>query len=153
MKRGENFDYIIDYNTSEITFTTLYAISSNLRITIEYQIADRNYTRFLTYDGAEYKSDKLKLGIKYFNESDSKNKTVHQDLSDEQKQILANAGDDKSKMVAPSEVPVAYAENKILYKKEIVNNKEIFVFSNDPNDALYQVSFTYVGEEQRRLFY
>jgi len=152
LKRGENFDYIIDYNTSEITFTTLYAISSNLRITIEYQIADRNYTRFLTYDGAEYKSDKLKLGIKYFNESDSKNKTVHQDLTDEQKQILADTGDDKSKMVAPSEVPVAYAENKILYKKEIVNNEEIFVFSNDPNDALYQVSFTYVGANNGDYF-
>ncbi len=148
LKRGENFDYTIDYNTSEIIFTTIYAINSNLRITIEYQIADRNYTRFLTFDGAEYKSDKLKIGIKYFNESDSKNKTVHQDLTDEQKQILANAGDDKTKMVAPSEISVAYAENKILYKKTIINNQEVFVFSNNPKDELYQVNFTYVGENR-----
>lgn len=148
LKRGENFDYTIDYNTSEITFTTIYAVNSNLRITVEYQIADRNYTRFLTYDGAEYQSDKLKVGVKYFNESDSKNKTVQQDLTDEQKQILADAGDDKTKMVAPSVVPAVYAENKILYKKEILNNEEVFVFSNDPNDDLYQVNFSYVGENK-----
>ena len=152
LKRGENFDYTIDYNTSEITFTTIYAVNSNLRITIEYQIADRNYTRFLTFDGAEYKSDKLKMAIKYFNESDSKNKTIHQDLTDEQKQILADAGDDKSKMIAPSGVPAVYAENKILYKKVIVNNEEVFVFSNDPNDELYQVSFTYIGENKGDYF-
>ena len=152
LKRGENFDYTIDYNTSEITFTTIYAVNSNLRITIEYQIADRNYTRFLTFDGAEYKSDKLKMAIKYFNESDSKNKTIHQDLTDEQKQILADAGDDKSKMIAPSGVPAVYAENKILYKKVIVNNEEVFVFSNDPNDELYQVNFIYIGENKGDYF-
>ncbi len=152
LKRGESFDYTIDYNTSEITFTTIYAISSNLRITIEYQIADRNYTRFLTYDGAEYKSEKLKLGIKYYNESDSKNKTVHQDLTDEQKQILANAGDNKLKMIAPSAIPSVYAENKILYKKTVVSNQEVYIFSNDPNEALYQVSFTYVGENNGDYF-
>lgn len=152
LKRGENFDYTIDYNTSEITFTTIYAVNSNLRITVEYQIADRNYTRFLTYDGASYKSDKLKIGIKYFNESDSKNKTVQQDLTDEQKQILAEAGDDKTKMVAPSAIPAVYAENKILYKKSIVNNQETFIYSTNPNDVLYQVSFSYVGENKGDYF-
>ncbi|MCF6223363.1 MAG: hypothetical protein L3J34_06500 [Flavobacteriaceae bacterium] len=150
LKRGENFDYIIDYNRAEITFTTIYTVTSNLRFTIEYQIADRNYTRFLTYDGAEFKSDKLKVGVKYYNESDSKNKTIQQDLSEEQKQILANAGDDQSKMIAPSAVPAIYADNKILYKKSTNNNNniEIFEYSINPNDDLYQVSFSYVGENR-----
>lgn len=152
LKRGENFDYIIDYNTAEITFTTLYAVSSNLRFTIEYQIADKNYTRFLTFDGVKFKSDKFKVGIQYYNETDAKNKTVQQDLTDEQKQILANAGDDRTKMVAPAAVPAVYSDNKILYKKVFINAGEVFEYSTNPEDALYQVSFTYVGENMGDYF-
>jgi hypothetical protein len=39
-----------------------------------------------------------------------------------------------------------YSENKILYKKVDLNGVEIFVFSNDPDDELYSVRFTLVGE-------
>jgi len=152
LKRGENFDYTVDYNTAEITFTTLYMVTSNLRFNMEYQIADRNYTRFLTFDGAEYNSDKLKIGVKYYNETDSKNKTVQQDLTGEQKQILANAGDDLSKMVAPSAVSSVYAENKILYKKFSNNNIEYFEYSTNSDDELYQVSFSYVGDNKGDYF-
>ena len=142
LKRGENFDYTIDYNTGEITFTTLYTVSSNLRFTIEYQLSERNYTRFLTYDGVRFQSDKLKVGIKYFNETDAKNSPVDQNLSDEQKQILAEAGNDKTKMIAPSAVEAAYSENRVLYRKVVTNGTEVFEYSNDPNESLYQVNFS-----------
>jgi len=146
LKRGENFDYIIDYNTGEITFTTIYSVTSNMRFVVEYQIAENNYTRFLTFDSAEFKSKKFDVGVKYYNETDSKNRPLQQDLTDDQKQILADAGDDKLKMISPSVIPENYSENKILYKKDTVNNKEIFVYSNDEADELYQVSFSYLGD-------
>ena len=148
LKRGEEFDYTIDYNTAEITFTTLYPVTANLRFTVEYQIAERNYVRFLTYDGVGYRSDRFSLGVKYYNETDSRNNPLDQDLSEEQKRILAGAGDDPSKMVAPSEIPAVFDENRILYRKEMLNGREIYVFSNDPNAELYQVSFSYAGELQ-----
>ena len=66
----------------------------------------------------------------------------------EQVQILANAGDDRAQMVAPSEVLEALNENRILYKKELIGGVEAFVFSNNPNDELYRVTFTLVGENQ-----
>lgn len=146
LKRGENFDYTIDYNTGEITFTTLYTVSANLRFTIEYQLSERNYTRFLTYDGVGFQTDKLKVGIKYFNETDVKNSPVDQNLSDDQKQILADAGNDKSKMIAPSAVEAIYSENRVLYRKAVIDGTEVFEYSNDPNETLYQVNFSYVGE-------
>lgn len=146
LRRGEDFDYTIDYNTAEITFTTLYPVTANLRLTVEYQIAERNYVRFLTYDGVGYSSDKFSMGVKYYNETDSKNNPQDQDLTEEQKQILSEAGNDPSKMVAPSEVPAVYEENRILYRKELRDGQDVYVFSNDPNEELYQVSFSYVGE-------
>lgn len=152
LKRGENFDYIIDYNKGEIIFTTLYPVNANMRFTIDFQIIENNYTRFITYDGAEINSDKLHVGVKYYNETDSKNKTLHQDLTEEQQQILANAGDDTSKMVSISAVPQIYDENKILYKKVIVNSIEKFVYSNNSDDDLYEVRFSYVGENKGNYF-
>src|SRR5690606_28987260 len=41
-----------------------------------------------------------------------------------------------------------YSPNKILYKKEIVNGVEVFVFSSEPEDELYNVRFTLVGKNK-----
>jgi hypothetical protein len=48
LKRGENNDYTIDYNAGEIVFTPLFTITE-MRIAIEYQFSDRNYTCFVTH--------------------------------------------------------------------------------------------------------
>ncbi len=148
LRRGENFDYTIDYNTAEITFTSLYTVTSNLRFTVEYQLAERNYTRLLTYDRVEVRKENWHAGVRYFNESDSRNSPLDQDLSEEQKEILAQAGNDPEKMIAPSAVPAEYDENRVLYRKEISGGREIYVYSNDPEEELYQVSFSFVGENQ-----
>ncbi len=148
LKRGENFDYVMDYNTGEITFTTLYPVNANMRFTVDFQVVENNFNRFITYDGIDLNNGKLKVGVKYYNETDLKNSALQQELTDEQKQILAAAGDDKSKMIMVSAVPQEYSENKILYKKIILNKTEIFVFSTNPEDDLFEVRFSYVGENK-----
>ena len=148
LKRGENYDYTIDYNTAEITFTPTYPITANMRIIVEYQFSERNYTRFVTYNGADYETDKLKIGVTIYNENDAKNQTVQQDLTDSQQQILANAGDNVALMVVPSARAEAFSENAILYKKELINGIETFAFSNDENDDLFNVRFSFIGANQ-----
>ncbi|HQW68884.1 MAG TPA: hypothetical protein PLH25_04390, partial [Flavobacterium sp.] len=69
-KRGENNDYIIDYNAGEITFTSLFPITSEMRIVIEYQYSDRSYTRFFTYAGANHEAKKWSLGGYLYSEND-----------------------------------------------------------------------------------
>ncbi len=148
LERGENKDYIINYNAGEIIFNPTFPITSEMRITVDYQFSERNYSRLVVYGGGNYDSEKLKLGISVYSENDSKNSPLQQNLSQEQVQILANAGDDKSLMVAPSSTPEAYNENRILYKKEVINGVEAFVFSNNPDDQLFSVRFTLVGNNQ-----
>jgi len=148
LKRGENYDYTIDYNTAEITFTPTFPVTANMRIIVEYQFSDRNFTRFVTYDGATYESENFKIGFNFYNENDVKNQTLQQDLTDSQRQILANAGDDRMQMVVPSARAEVFSENAILYKKEIVNGVETFVFSNIETDELFNVRFSFVGTNQ-----
>ncbi len=148
LERGENKDYIINYNAGELIFNPTFPITSEMRITVDYQFSERNYSRLVVYGGSNYDSEKLKLGVSIYSENDSKNSPLQQNLSEEQVEILANAGDDRGLMVAPSSAPEAYNENRILYKKEIINGVEVFVFSSNSDDELFSVRFTLVGDNQ-----
>lgn len=145
LKRGENNDYTIDYNAGEILFTPLFTITSEMRIVIEYQYSDRNYTRFVTYAGATHENEKWSFGSYLYSENDLKNQPLQQNLSKEQAQILVNSGDNPDLMVSPSAYADTYSENKVLYKKTIINANEIFEYSNNPQDELFNVRFSFVG--------
>lgn len=145
LKRGENNDYIIDYNAGEIIFTSLFPITSEMRINIEYQFSDRNYTRFVTYFGASHEREKWSIGANVYSENDVKNQPLQQNLSEEQAQILVDAGDNPDLMTAPSAYTDSYSENKTLYKKTVINGVEVFEYSNNATDVLYNVKFSLVG--------
>jgi len=145
LKRGENNDYTIDYNAGEIVFTSLFPITSEMRIAVEYQYSDKNYTRFVTYDGATHENKKWSFGSYLYSESDLKNQPLQQNLTEEQVQILTNAGDNPKLMIAPSAYADTYSDNKVLYRKTIVNAIEIFEYSNDPQDLHFNVQFSLVG--------
>ncbi len=148
LQRGETKDYIIDYNAGEIIFNSTFPITSEMRITVDYQFSERNFSRFTVFGGGSYETGKFKLSASVYSETDAKNQPLQQNLSSEQVQILAGAGDNRSLMTAPSAVPEAYNENRILYKKELIDGVEAFVFSNNPGDELYSVKFTLVGANQ-----
>ena len=149
LQRGENADYVIDYNAGEIKFNPTYPITANMRITVEYQFTDRNFTRFIGNGGGNFTSEKLDLGVYAYSENDAKNQPLQQNLSEEQVAILQAAGDNMDQMIAPSAIPDTFSENKILYRKEtIFNGEEIFVFSSNPEDELFSVRFSLVGDGQ-----
>ncbi len=145
LKRGENADYTINYNAGEIRFNPTFPITSNMRIVVEFQYADRNYSRVVAMGGAEHQGENWEIGGFVYSESDLRNQPLQQSLSDEQKQVLAAAGDDSQQMIAPSAVPADFSENKVLYKKDTLNGQEIFVYSNNPDEQLYAVKFSLVG--------
>ena len=148
LKRGENNDYTIDYNAGEIIFTPLFTITSEMRIAVEYQFSNQNYTRLLTYVGGSHQSKKWSFGSYLYSENDLKNQPLQQSLSVEQAQILVDAGDKRDMMVAPSAYLDSYSDNKILYKKISVNTVEVFEYSNIPDDVLYNVRFSQVANNK-----
>lgn len=147
LKRGEAHDYVIDYNTAEITFSTTFPITASMRITAEYQYTDQVYTRFVTYNHVDFESEKLQISGYFYNESDLKNQPLSQDVSNEQKQLLANAGNNPNLMVVPSAYIDVYDEDKILYQKIHAGTLEYFEYTTLNTSDLYNVTFTYVGEK------
>ena len=145
IQRGENKEYVINYNLGEIIFNTRFPITNDMRITIEFQYAERNYTRFVTFEEASYKRDKFTISGFFYSENDAKNQPLQQSLTIEQKEILANAGNNVAEMIAESAFLDTYDDNKILYKKTLQGATEIFEYSTNPSDELYFVSFSNVG--------
>jgi hypothetical protein len=145
MKRGENQDYIINYNTGEVTFTTYRPILKQNFITISYNYSNQNYTRFLVTGSVQHERENLKLGFNWFLENDNKNAPVSLNLSKDDERILANEGNNPNLMYAPSGVLTSYDVNKILY--QLINGAggNYYQFSTDKTQVLYQVSFTYFG--------
>ncbi|WP_209390371.1 MULTISPECIES: hypothetical protein [unclassified Chryseobacterium] len=145
MKRGENQDYVINYNTGEVTFTSFRPIFQQNFITISFNYANRNYSRYLFTGKLEHQREKFRIGLNWFMENDNKNAPLALNLSKEDEQILANAGNDPNLMYAPSGVVAEYNVNKILYSLVQNPSGSYYQFSTDPAQTLYQVSFTYFG--------
>ena len=146
--KGVTNDYLIDYNIGEIRFNTTFPITNDMRIRVEFQFSNRNYTRFISYEKAEYKSEKIKLSGYFYNENDVKSQPIQLSLSEAQKEILAQAGNNSDLMVGESAYPDVFDRNKILYKKIQMGPEEFFEYSTNENDELFMVTFNNVGTNQ-----
>ena len=108
-----------------------------MRVQVEYQVSEKNFNSFFGFTKIGFKKNKSEHNISFYNENDIKDQPLLQNISADQIESLSNAGDDDELMNASSATLTPYSENRILYKKEIINNVEIFVYSNNPDDDLY----------------
>lgn len=149
LQRGEDQDYVINYNTAEISFTPKRMITKDSRIQVEFEYADRNYLNANLYLAQEFDiSNKLKIRIGAFNNSDAKNSQINQVLDPKQKQFLADLGDSTQRAFYPAAaLDEVFSADKILYEKIIVSPTDSFYrYSIDPLVAKYSLSFVDVRQ-------
>jgi len=151
LQRGQENDYTIDYNTSEITFTAKQIITKDKRIIAEFQYAERNYARSLYFFNEEIDYQKLKLRFNFFGEQDNKNKPLQQSLTETQKLTLFKVGDTLSKAVSSGAELASFNNSDVFYQKKdtIISSmtyRNIFFHSTKADSANYRVKFSYVGE-------
>lgn len=151
LQRGEDQDYVINYNTAEVSFTPRRMITKDSRIQVEFEYADRNFLNTNVYGMQELNfNNKLKLRVGFFNNSDAKNSSINQVLDNRQKQFLSQIGDSIQNALYPSAVSDTFAAGKVLYARDYIMQDTLIVdsfyrYTTNRDSARYNVSFTDVG--------
>ncbi|MCB0736736.1 MAG: hypothetical protein KDC92_04425 [Bacteroidetes bacterium] len=150
LQRGEDYDYVIDYNIGEITFTPNRLITQFDRIIIEFQYTDNSYERSIANVFAHGSGEKFSWSINHYAENDNRNKAFFTTLTNEDKTQLALAGDNYIGTLKPSEVAVNEGYSGVVYvKKDTLVSGQLFRNIYEPatqNDSgIVRLTFTYLG--------
>jgi hypothetical protein len=151
LKRGLDNDYTINYNTGEVSFTTKNIITKDKRIVVEFEYTDKNYARFVVANNNQIQSEKGKMWVNLFSESDAKNQPLDQELNNVEKGVLSSVGDSIQNALVVNVDSIEFNDEMILYAltDTIINGAfydSVFVYSTNPNLAFYRLGFSYVGE-------
>jgi hypothetical protein len=148
LKRGFDYDYIIDYNQSEITFTNNIIITRFTRIRVDFEFSDRNYSRSI-YTASHYQQYGNVSGyVSYYQEKDNPRNPLTLTLSDADKLALSLVGDSVNRAVISGVDSVGFSSSLVLYKDTIISGKRIFKYSTSPDSAFYQLTFSDLGADQ-----
>lgn len=150
LTRGQNNDYVIDYNTAEVSFTPKNLITKDRRIVIEFQYTDQNYARSLFQSHINYARKKGHVFLNVYSEQDARNQPLQAQLNDVQRQVLSFAGDNPNAAFASSIDTAMYTENRILYRQIDTitgsGNFTVLVYEPQPDTNLYKATFSNLGQ-------
>ncbi|MEM6379336.1 MAG: hypothetical protein AAF705_14095, partial [Bacteroidota bacterium] len=151
LKRGLEEDYIIDYNLGEVTFTNQQLIRRETRIIIEYEYLDQTYARSIIAIGSEFNSKQHRISFNLLSQQDSRNTSGFFSLTDEDRAVLAAAGDDPNQSVISSIRPLEnFSPARVSYfQKDTLTPcgiQQVLVFTNEDQEGLVSATFSFVGQ-------
>lgn len=146
LKRGQNNDYTIDYNTAEVSFTANTLITKDKRIIIEFQYSDKNYARSLLQSSTTFEKNNSSIYIYAYGEQDSKNQPLQQDFDLSDRITLENIGDHIELAIGSGIDSIGFNENFNMYRKLDSLGYELYQYSNNEQEASYQLVFSNVGD-------
>lgn len=148
LERGQDKDYIIDYNAAEIIFTPRQFITKDRRIVVEFQYSERRFARPMISTAVKFGDERNTTYLNFYSESDAKNQPLQQDLTQDDKRILATAGDGLLNAVRSGVDSTGYNNSNVLYRlvTDSLGFDSVFVFSTNSQNAFYRIQFTLVGQ-------
>jgi hypothetical protein len=153
LTRGFDYDYVIDYNKAEITFSPQRVIARDSRVIIEFEYTDIRYLRSLYATESVVTGKKWKAGFHFYSEQDSKTTTSDIPLDSTDIRIMALSGDDLEKSVRSGirllDPSMAQEQNRILYSgipDPLDPSQIILKFTTNLDSARYSAIFSEVGQ-------
>ncbi|SDL28195.1 hypothetical protein SAMN05421823_10596 [Catalinimonas alkaloidigena] len=152
LTRGFNNDYVIDYNQAEITFTQRIVITQYSRVRVDFEYAERNYSRTI-FNASHYQTvGKFDVFFNHYQEGDNRNNPLTVELDTAARRRLSLIGDDLNQAVIDGAQRVDFTENEVLYvQRDTLYNGTVYptyVFATNPQDTVYRVVFSDVGYGQ-----
>lgn len=150
LQRGEDNDYVIDYNLGEIIFTPNFLVTKDIRFVIEFEYAEKNYFRSMIHSAHQFSGKKWQAGISIYAEQDAKNRPIQADITDEIQAIMEGLGNNSGSAYVPSIREEVFDPARIFYKLTdttagAVFYDSVFVYSTNPDSAKYILNFSYLG--------
>nr|WP_297335498.1 hypothetical protein [Algoriphagus sp.] len=151
LQRGFNADYVIDYNQAEITFTPKVLITQYSRLRVDFEYAERNYSRSIVGANHLQTNGKVELYLNYYQEKDNRNRPLFAEFSPEETALLASVGDQVQNAQIPRMDSVAFDPTRILYERVTEEDGQgnlliYYRYSTDPERANFDLSFAQVGQ-------
>jgi hypothetical protein len=146
--RGETNDYVIDYATGEVTFTTRRLITSSSRIVVDFEYTDRQYARSIVSarQTADMFGSAVRLNVLYSREADDPDQPIDLTLSDSARAVLTAAGDNRDRATLSGVTEVDSNGLYIRVDTTLAGGPQVSFFRYSPGrDARYVVTFSNVG--------
>ncbi len=151
LERGDDADYVIDYNAGELTFTARQLITKDKRIVAEFEYSDLNYVRGFTHINTSAQHKRWNISFNFYDEEDFKNQSNQLDLNSHHVAFLQTIGNQLDKAYFPYIDSLSYSSDEVRYKMvdtliHGVRYDSVFVQSTNKDSAYYRLGFTLVGE-------
>ena len=151
LQRGENNDYIMDYNTGEIIFTPNFLMTKFIRIVVEFEYAERNYFRSLIHSGHTIQKKGLKLYADFYTEQDSKNRPILADVDSLSEAIMQSVGNNIERALVPGYRIGEYNPSRVQYSMidtlvDGITYDSVFVLISSAQPVVYDLNFSFVGQ-------
>lgn len=107
LQRGQNQDYVIDYDAGSITFTPRRLITTDTEIAVDFEVTAVRYARTTVLGAAEKLQLGAGLGLSFLfaREADDNSSPKNVTLSQADRDSIAAAGDDPKKAITSGITP------------------------------------------------
>src|SRR5690606_34383916 len=145
-----DYDYVIDYDKAEITFTSRIMITQYSRVRMDVEYSDQHYGRSITAFNHYQSHNKLDFFVNYYSEKDNRSNPLKYDLSDQDKLELAQLGDDVGNAFQAGFSQAEYNPQKVQYRlvDTVTSNAvpvQVFTHAANDNVPVYDVVFSEVN--------
>ncbi len=141
MVRGENNDYTIDYQDGTLQFTNKRLITQDAEIAVDYEYMTEDYKRGFYFGETELRDladGRLDLALSVFSERDQTSRPLAEDLTSEDRDVLAASGDEDAWVSGATDVGEG---NGPYGRVEVPSGESYFVWVG-PDSGRYNVRFT-----------